>query len=37
VCETGVLSYPLVSLWIMVSIASRSLGEAEKVLMPEVN
>jgi hypothetical protein len=35
--ETSVLSYPLVSLWVVVSIASRSLGEAEKVLMPEVN
>jgi len=35
--ETGVLSYPLVSLWVVVSIASHSLGEAEKVLMPEVN
>jgi hypothetical protein len=35
--ETGVFSYPLVSLWVVVSIASCSLGEAEKVLMPDVN
>jgi hypothetical protein len=35
--EAGILSSPLVSLWVVVSIASRSLGEAEKVLMPEVN
>ncbi|CUS34837.1 hypothetical protein COMA2_190049 [Candidatus Nitrospira nitrificans] len=35
--EIGVLSRHIVSLWVVVSVASRSLGEAKKVLTPEVH
>jgi hypothetical protein len=35
--EIGVLSHHIVSLRVVVSVASRSLGEAKKVLTPEVH